>query len=186
MPILAKETDLYPPHLLDGDLSQFPEDSCWWAIYTLSRREKDFMRRLLALEVPFYGPVIPQRTKPPSGRVRTAYLPLFHNYVFLFGNNEARYQAMTTNCVSKYIQVVDGERLRRDLCQFRDLIAMDVPLTPESRLVPGQRVRVRRGRFRGFEGTIIRRENEVRLLVSVDFIQQGASLLLEDFEVEPL
>ena len=62
--------------------------------------------------------------------------------------------------------------------------AAEVPLTPESYLEPGQRVRVKTGRFKGFEGTIIRRENEQRLLVAVNFLQQGASLLVEDFEVE--
>lgn len=186
MPILARETDLFPEGLLDGELPEFEGDACWWAIYTMSRREKDFMRRLLPLRIPFYGPVVPQRTKSPSGRVRTAYLPLFTNYVFMYGDEEARYTAMTTNCVSKYMRVADGEGLRRDLHQFHELIAMDVPLTPESRLQPGQRVRVRAGRFRGFEGTIIRREREIRLLVAVDFIQRGASLLLEDFEVEEL
>jgi hypothetical protein len=31
------------------------------------------------------------------------------------------------------------------------------------------------GRFRGSEGTIVCREREVRLLVAINFIQQGAS-----------
>ena len=186
MPILSRETDIYPATLLDYASLESNDSARWWAIYTLSRREKELMRRLLAMEIPFYGPLIPKRSKSPSGRVRTAYLPLFTNYVFLYGDEHARYTAMTTNCVSRYVEVVDGVELTRDLRQFRDLIAMEVPLTPESSLQPGQRVRVKTGRFKGFEGTIIRRENEERLLVAVNFLQQGASLLVEDFEVEQI
>lgn len=185
MPILQRDIDIYPDDLLTT-ACQTPGEQCWWALYTLSRREKELMRRLLADRIPFYGPLVPKRTKSPSGRVRTAHLPLFSNYVFLYGTNEDRFEAMKSNCVSRYVQVADGAELTRDLKQFYDLIAMDTPLTPESRLVPGQRVRIRSGRFRGFEGTIIRREREVRLLVAVNFLQQGASLLLDDFEVEAL
>jgi len=185
MPILAPETDIYPTDLFD-QVERAAEDKCWWAVYTLSRREKDFMRRLVALGVPFYGPLIPKRTKSPGGRVRTAYLPLFTNYVFVYGSDEDRYQAMTTNCVSRTLPVSNGEPLTRELRQFRDLIAMDAALTPEARLEPGRLVRVRSGRFRGLEGTILRREGELRLLVAVNFIQRGASLLLEDFEVEAI
>jgi transcriptional antiterminator RfaH len=46
------------------------------------------------------------------------------------------------------------------------------------------RVRVRSGAFADFEGTIIRRAGETRLLVAVDFLQQGASVQLDDCQLE--
>lgn len=185
MPILAREVDLYPENLFS--LAETPpEGHRWWALYTLSRREKDLMRRLHALSIPFYSPIVPKRSKTPSGRVYTAYEPLFRNYVFLFGDDEARYASMTTNCVSSYVPVTDHLELTYDLKQFHDLISLDVPIRPEAKLEPGQRVRIKAGRFKNFEGTIVRREREVRLLVSVNFIQQGASILLEDFELEAI
>ena len=36
------------------------------------------------------------------------------------------------------------------------------------------------------EGVVVRRQNRERLLVAVRFLQQGASLLLEDFQVEAI
>ena len=185
MPILERERDIFPDDLFDRIIPS-QEESSWWAMYTMSRREKDLMRRLTALEVPFYSPVIGKRAKSPSGRMRTTFVPLFSNYVFVYGTVEDRLQALTTNCIAKTVQVDDGQQLTDDLRRFRDLIAMDVPLMPESRLEPGQRVRVRSGKFRGFEGIILRREREVRLLVMVNFIQRGASILLEDFELEAI
>jgi hypothetical protein len=66
------------------------------------------------------------------------------------------------------------------------LIASNAPLTPESRLVPGNRVRVRAGALLGMEGTVLRRRGEVRLLVAINFIQQGASVLMEDCMLEAI
>ncbi len=73
-----------------------------------------------------------------------------------------------------------------DARQIRDLIDMGVPLTIESRLEPGQHVRVRSGAFAGYEGTVLRREHETRLLVSVRFMEQGVSVRLDDCQLEPL
>lgn len=185
MPILAREVDVFPANLFEL-LDQRSVPGQWWALYTISRREKELMRRLLALEVPFYGPVLPKRGRTPAGRSYIAYEPLFRNYVFLFGDEQARYASLTTRCVSKCVPVVDNDELTHDLRQFHDLIALEAPLLPESRLLPGQRVRIRSGKFRGVEGTIVRREHEVRLLVAINFIQQGASLLLNDYEVEAI
>lgn len=184
MPILAQETDIFPENLFEVAGRETDPAVCWWALYTLSRREKDLMRRLLALEVPFYCPIIPKRNRSPAGRVRTSYVPLFHNYVFIHADEMQRYHAVSTGCVSKQMQVVDGMELTDDLRQIHGLIQAGVPLSIESRLQAGEHVRVRSGPFAGYEGAVLRREGERRLLVAVNFLQQGASILLEDCQVE--
>ena len=162
MPILAREIDLYPSNLLyREDLGQ-DDDSHWWTIYTLSRREKDLMRRLVHLEVPFYCPIIPQRRRSPGGRFRTSYMPLFPNYIFLHGSNEHRYEAMTTNCVARYERVRDGDQLTHDLREIHGLIEAGVPLTRESKLAKDHYVRIRSGPFTGYEGYVMRREGQMR------------------------
>jgi transcription antitermination factor NusG len=195
MPTLEKEIDMYPDDLLDiaaeqtlntyGDPMNC-ELACWWAIYTRSRHEKQLMRKLLSLDVPFYGPVVERRYRSAAGRVRTSYETLFSNYVFVFGTADQRYQAMTTNCVSRCCAVVDGQRLTSDLQNLYRLISTGAPLTPESRVLPGDRVRVRTGPFAGFEGLVLKRHGETRLLVYVEFMRQGASVLLEDCQLDVL
>ncbi|HEY1859144.1 MAG TPA: UpxY family transcription antiterminator, partial [Gemmataceae bacterium] len=115
MPILARERDLFPDDLLDQPSLGQEADQQWWAVYTKSRHEKELMRRLCALSIAFYTPLIPQRLRSPAGRIRTAYVALFAGYVFLYGNESARYGALSTNCVSRCLNVPDGGELTRDL-----------------------------------------------------------------------
>jgi transcriptional antiterminator RfaH len=184
MPILAREADVYPEGLLDRPELGREGEVQWWGLYTLSRREKEAMRRFRGLDVPFYAPLVARQTRSPAGRVREAYLPLFSSYVFVYGDASVRYRALTSNCISHWVPVPDGAELTRDLRQVRRLIDSGLPLTPEDRLVPGMRVRVRSGPLQGVEGTVVQRANQKRLVVAVNFLAQGASLLLEDFQLE--
>lgn len=186
MTVLAREPDLYPEDLLDRVECDVPPEHVWWAIYCRPQHEKQLMRRLRPLEVPFYSPLVARRTRAPSGRVRTAYVPLFPGYVFIHGDVSHRYAALTTSCVSRWLPVSDGGLLTHDLRQIHRLIEIGAPLTAEARLAPGVRVQIRSGPFLGFEGTVLRRDKETRLLVAVNFLKQGASVLLEDCQVERL
>lgn len=185
MPTLALEPDLFPPDLLDGALD-WENDGTWWVLYTRSRQEKELMRRLHSKEIPFYGPLVERRSRTPAGRCRTAYIPLFSNYVFMFGNAEQRYEALGTNCVSRDIAVANSPDLVYDLQQLRRLIQSGEPLTPEARIGPGVRVRVRSGPLLGQEGIVLQRRGETRLLVAVRFLQQGASVLVDECDLERL
>ncbi|HUP78617.1 MAG TPA: UpxY family transcription antiterminator, partial [Pirellula sp.] len=79
----------------------------WWALYTLARFEKKLMRQLLKIEVPFYGPTIARRYRSPQGRIRTSVEPLFPNYVFIMGDEMARYKAVSTGSVSRCMPVAN-------------------------------------------------------------------------------
>jgi transcription antitermination factor NusG len=184
MPILARELDLFPDDLLEQPGLGQEADQRWWAVYTKSRHEKELMRRLRALNIAFYTPLIPRRKRSAAGRTLTTYIALFAGYVFLYGDESTRYRALTTNCVSRWLQVPDGVELTKDLRRIHQLIEAGAPLTPEARLEMGTRVRVRSGPLAGIEGIIIKRAGSTRLQISVNFLQQGASLLLEDHAVE--
>jgi transcription antitermination factor NusG len=183
MPILPPEPDCHPPHFLDDDDCLASD---WWLAYTKSRQEKQLMRQLRRVDVKHYAPQIANRRRSPAGRVRTTYAPLFTNYVFVCGDEESRYKSICTGCVQKMTPINDVEQFVSDLRQIHNLVNLGVPLSLESRLEAGQHVRVRSGAFMGYEGTILRREQETRLLVSVHFMEQGVSVKLEDCQLEPI
>jgi transcriptional antiterminator RfaH len=185
MPILKREPDIWPENLLSPDFLEESTQS-WWAMYTLPRFEKKLMRQLTDLQIPYYGPTIARRFRSPAGRIRTSYEPLFSNYVFVYGDELARYSAVSTGSVSRWLPVTRADEFVTDLRQIQDLILTEAPLAPESKLEPGQRVRVRSGVFKGFEGTVLRRENEIRLLIAVRYMGRGASVALDDCQLESI
>ncbi len=186
MPILTQELEISPADLLEREETGREEDRCWWAVYTLSRREKEFMRRVEKLNLSFYCPIVEKKYRSPAGRTRRSYLPLFTNYVFLYGDQESRYLALTTNCVSQIFSVPDSEELTRDLRQIYHLIESGLPVSLEEKLLPGTRVRVRSGSLSGQEGVIVERRGKRHLLVAVSFLQQGACVEIEDYAVEAI
>jgi len=184
VPILKKEPSLFPENLLE-DCNWETSDRRWWVIYTKARQEKALARELFAVEIPFYLPLINKITVS-RGRKRTSFVPLFSGYIFLYTTEAERIRGMTTNRISRILTVNDPMQLIYDLKQLRRLIASDAPLSVERRLAPGDRVRVKQGALMGLEGTVMVRRGVTRLLVSVNFLQQGASVEVEDYLLEPL
>jgi transcriptional antiterminator RfaH len=184
MPIIAPETSCFPANLLD-DFTTEPSERRWWAVYTRARMEKALARQLLAMEVPFYLPLIPKTTRI-GGRPVKSLLPLFGGYLFLFGTESERIHTMETKRVAQLWSTSQIDEMTRDLQNVRALIDSGVPLTTEGRLEPGQRVRVKNGLLMGLEGVIVSRRGEDRLLIAVNFLQQGVSIQIADYQVEPL
>ncbi len=181
MPLLGAEIDQWPAQLITSDAAL---EHPWWVMYTLARQEKKLMRILVEEQIRFYSPVITRRYRSPNGRLRVSYEPLFANYVFVQGEETERYRTICTGCISRCLEVIEREAFVEDLRQVYELIATGCAVSPESRIEAGQKVRVKNGVFKGFEGSVLRRENEVRLLVTVRYMGQGASVALDDCQLE--
>ena len=184
MPILRAETAIHPANLLE-QVSTRDESRRWWAIYTKARQEKAFARHLLSMDIPFYLPLV-AKEHLIRGRRMQSFIPLFGGYVFLFGNELERTKSLTTNRISTILPVDDQHQLAQDLLQISRLIDTGAPLTVESRMCPGDIVRIKSGPMSGLEGTVIHRRGKTRLLVAVKMLQQGVSLEIDDFQLESL
>jgi transcription antitermination factor NusG len=184
MPILTKEPDMYPANLFEQPLPQV--DESWYAMYTIARHEKELMRKLRPLNIAHYGPLIPQRKRSPQGRIRTSYVPLFSGYVFIRGDNDARYQAVSTGCVSRCLLVKEIEQLTDDLRRIHQLVQVGQDVRPEPKPLLGRTAMVKRGAMTGLKGTITKVHDQHRLTVIVNFMQKGASILVDEADVELL
>ncbi len=175
---------MYPEGLLET-WSQQAGGRRWYALHTRARQEKALARQLLSREVAFYLPLV-SKNLLVRGKCVRSYIPLFPGYVFLFGSDEDRRIALTTQRVVQALLAPAGSELARDLRQVARLIESQAPLTVEQRLAPGQRVEVRSGVLAGLVGTVMARRGETRLLVAVDFLRQGVSLEIEDYLLKPI
>lgn len=185
MPTLAAEPNLYPENLFEAETFDNP-DRNWWAVYTKPRQEKSLVRQLVAQRVPVYLPLVNRQAVVNQRRIKSL-VPLFTSYVFVYADPEERIKTLDTNRVVQMIMAHNSAETTRDLCRIRALVASgDSSLSLESGLAPGTMVRVKTGSLMGLEGEIISRRGESRLLVAVKFLQQGVSILIDDFQVEKL
>ena len=79
----------------------------------------------------------------------------------------------------------DPIRLLAELEQVYRLIAAGVPLTVEQRLKPGNRVGCGRGPWPAWRASC-RSGAARRSIVTVTFLQKGAAVEVDDFNLEPL
>lgn len=194
MPILDAERQLFPDNLLTSlaepsealsDEEGLWQDRTWWVAHTKPRQEKSLARKLEAHNIGFYLPQVP-KTSVIRGRTQTAHIPVFPSYVFIFGNEMDRYTSLTTNRIAHLMTVPDPRQLTRELFNLSRLVTAGAPLTTESRLKAGDRVRVKSGAFAGVEGTVVARRRKCRLIVAVNLIQQGVSIEIDDHLLEPI
>ncbi len=181
MPILPKEPDKFPVDLFDREFNC--QEKTWWAAYTLSRRDKDLMRALTRNEIWFYAPTIEKRHKSPAGRIRSSYIPLFMNYVFFWGTEDQREQALKSNCIATLTEIVDEKIFEKEIRQIDRALSMGAEVLPESRMSSGDYIRVKNGPFKDFEGVVLRREGKKRLLLSLKFLEQGVSIELDECQL---
>lgn len=183
MPILTAEPRAFPDDLLcDGANDQ--GERLWRVVHTKSRQEKSLARDLRKYRVPHYLPLVVTPHVYRGKRVNS-YSPLFGGYVFLYCTEEERIRTFGTGRVAQLLPVEDQDGLLSDLQSVEQLINAGVPLTVESRLRPGQRVRVKSGSLVGMEGIVEARRATCKLVVIIEFLQQGVSLEIDDYLLEP-
>lgn len=183
MPILSKEPRSFPEDLLyPADRAQ--TDRIWRVVYTKARQEKCLTRELRRFEVPHYLPLVTKQHLYRGRRVQS-YTPLFGSYVFLYCTEEERIRSLGTGRISQLLPVKDQGGLFADLLRVEQLIESGLPLSVEQGLRPGQRVRVKQGSLAGMEGVVEARRRTSRLVVVIEFLQQGVSLEIDDYLLEP-
>jgi transcriptional antiterminator RfaH len=184
MPILPREPNVSPADLF-SNTSLARNDQRWWVAQTIARQEKGLARHLLGKEVSFYLPLA-HKSRMISGRKRTSHIPLFSGYVFILGSEDDRVTALTSNIIVNLLPVSDTNQMTLDLTRLEQVERSGVEVSLETKLQPGRLVRVLSGPLMGIEGTVSSRRGENRLILAVTFLRQGASLLIGDYQVEPI
>jgi transcriptional antiterminator RfaH len=184
MPLLSPEPFVFPNDLLTHPAEAGDAALTWWVLHTRPRAEKALARNLLHTQTAFFLPIY-QRQWRKRGRLFSSFLPLFSGYVFLYGDSQARLRALETNLVANCLTVSDQRQLYTDLARVYSLIASGAPLSPEERMQPGALVEIISGPFAGFEGKILQRGKRLRLTVEVQFLQQGVSVEIESWMLQP-
>jgi hypothetical protein len=185
MPILPAEPELYPETLWEGYAGP-DDDRRWYCLHTKPRQEKATARDLLARKLAFYLPQVVRESRTPAGRKIRSIIPLFGGYLFLLGTEEHRIEAYRGHSLVNILEVADQEGLVRDLGQIRRMLASGMAIAPEPVAPVGGQVRITSGPFMGMIGTVLRRGAREHFVAAVKTLGVGASVILEDWQVEVL
>jgi transcriptional antiterminator RfaH len=185
MPILPPEPDCFPPNLWENGASASSDgERKWWCLHTKPRQEKAIARELRKAEVAYYLPQAKKESHTPQGRRIESVVPLFPSYMFLKGKSEDRLIALRGNRVVAVLEVADQGALANDLKQIHTMINSGLTVIEEPTVPVGTTVRVATGPLTGVVGKVIKRANGDHFVAVVHFLGRGATVLLQDWQVE--
>lgn len=157
----------------------------WCAVFTAPRSEKCVAQRLEQRAIESFLPLYQvMRTWKNRQRVRVS-LPLFPGYVFVRIDRQRRSAVLQTPGV---IYVVGSHQQAEipdsEICLLREGFAHS-KVEPYCDLVVGERVRIRSGVMQGVEGVLVRKQDRLRFVLTVNMINQSAAIEVnaEDLEM---
>lgn len=165
------------------------DTSHWYAVHTRARHEKMVAERLQEMGFATFLPLV-KETRRWSDRKKVVELPLFSCYVFVefVPTSEKRLRVSQTDGVLQIVGV-KGQGIaipHEQIDAVRTLLNGNLAWSNHPFLKIGQRVRICGGALEGVEGSLISRNGDRTLIISVDAIQRSLAVSVEGYRVEPI
>lgn len=159
----------------------------WYAVQSRPRHEKRIAEELALRSIDHFLPVHHCRHRWKNGVIADVELPLFPCYLF----------AKVALCDKVRLLQLPGVigfavNSSRPTALPEDDIRMLKELTtlceaqPHPFLNVGSRVRVIAGPLAGMEGILVRRKQELRVVLSLEIIMRSVSVEVSEFDIEPI
>jgi transcription antitermination factor NusG len=159
----------------------------WYAAHTCSRHEKTVAQQLeqrgVTCFLPLYRAI--HRWKDRDAAVQ---LPLFPGYIFVRIALRDRLAVLTVPGLVRLIGFggLPMSLPDREFERLRLGLAAELCVQPHPYLKLGQRVRVTSGPFEGLEGILKRKNENFRLVLTLDLIMRSVVLDIDGAQVEPV
>ena len=165
------------------------DSASWFAIQTWPQYERKVAAEFQRKDIQAFLPLLVSKRKW-SDRSVLVHLPLFPGYVFvrMDESTHARAGVLRTNGVTGFV----GGRGRgssipeAQIESVRLLLSSGISFQPHPHLTIGKRVRITGGSLDGVEGTLLAKNDDLSLLVSVEIIQRSLAVRVAGYRIEPL
>ncbi len=159
----------------------------WYAVYTAPQHEKSALKHLDLREIESFLPTY-ETVRNWKNRQRVKLiLPLFPAYLFVHINLTERAKVLQSPGV---LQIVGNRResvpLPDSEVEFLRSAACRDRIEPYRDLVVGERVRIRSGVMQGLQGTLVRKSNSLRFVLTLELINQHAAVQIDAEDLEPI
>lgn len=158
----------------------------WYAVFTVPQNEKSAAKHLELREVESFLPTYEDVRVWKNRQRMKIVLPLFPCYLFVHISSRERAKVLQSPGVlhilgngREHVALPDPEIefLRSDLSGQR--------FEPYRELVVGEKVRIKSGAMRGVCGTLVRKGKDLRFVLSIELINQHASVQVTAEDLEP-
>jgi transcription antitermination factor NusG len=159
----------------------------WYAIQTRSRHEKRVAEQLRARSIESFLPVHRCRHKWRNGVLADLELPLFPGYLFARpAIGERNLLLQLPGIIGFAASTAHPTPVPDDDIDALRKIAGSLGAEPHPFLNVGDRVRIVAGPLSGWEGILIRRKQELRLVLSIQIIMRSISVEVSELDIEPV
>ncbi len=112
--------------------------------------------------------------------------PLFPGYIFVHVADHERVPVLRTVGVVHLVSVAGKPAILPDVDveHLRTCAGQSCDIEPHPYLRIGHRVRVKHGPFAGWEGTLVEKQNSMRLVINVEHIMKSVAINLHGADVE--
>lgn len=152
----------------------------WFAVYTRPRHEKKVAQQLSNKGVEVFLPLRAVISNWKDRRKEVQF-PLFTGYVFVHIVLEDRLSVLRIPGVVQFV-ASEGKPVAIPDYQIdavRQLVNSGLKYDPYPYVKEGMRVTIRNGPLKGVEGLVVAKRKKHLLVLSVDLIQQSASLEID-------
>jgi transcription antitermination factor NusG len=159
----------------------------WFAAYTAPRHEKAVARHFEVRNVEHFLPLFRAVRRWKNGCKVPVEFPVFPNYLFVRTTQRASsglrdvpglLSFVGQGCTSLAIPDVEIDLLRKELPLRK--------FEPHPYLIAGRKVQIVTGPLAGACGVLVRKKNDLRVVLTVDLIRQSVAVEVAADEVEPI
>ena len=169
------------------DVADLGSDRKWYAVYTIPRNEKSVIKHLDLRDVESFLPTYETvRIWKNRQHVKTI-LPLFPTYLFVHINHWERVKVLQSPGVMhivgngrQYVPLEDAE------VGFLLSGCHGKKLEPYRELLVGEKVRIKSGVMQGIDGTLVRKNNSLRFVLTLNLINQHAAVEVDADALESI
>jgi len=158
----------------------------WYALYTASNQEKRVEQHLRMKGVEVFLPLYTITKRWKNRMTMKLDLPLFAGYVFVRIALTERVRVLEVPAV---VSLVGNGRAPLPLADAEiDMLKTGLRLRqvdPYPYLKVGNRARVRSGALAGLEGIVVRKDDRLQVVVSIDAIMRSFAVHVHADELEP-
>jgi transcription antitermination factor NusG len=158
----------------------------WYVAYTNANHERSVSKQLERRSVEHFLPLYESARRWKDRRVRLQ-MPLFPGYVFVKLALLNRLQVLEVPGVVHLVGF-NGHATpvpEEDIQTIRTCLNRGEHVEPHPYLKVGRRVQIRSGPLHGLEGTILRRKNKVRFVLSFELIMRSVAVEIDEIDIAP-